>query len=187
MFRYVRRVAILLPLSMVFLASACLEAISQAEIARQASDERTLSADTKLDIRIVPIGESVIVGDLSLTVTDVLATDGRDISSRARVRYPSEGNLYLLVDILLENVGEEPVLLSSRQQFNLFDSRHESQKWALVPIPASSIDGEIDPGRDRQGKLVWEVSEDATGLKVVFGETVFTLGDVSSHRPGFSN
>ena len=84
----------------------------------------------------------------------------------------------------MENIGGKEVLISSRMQISLLDSDGEIQDWAFFPTLRGSIDGRIDPGRERKGELAWVVDDDADGLMMVFGGTAFVLGDVSGNRSG---
>jgi hypothetical protein len=166
------------------LALACSDFVSQSELVRLAQNTESADADSGKSVPVVPIGKAASIKELSVMVKSVLAADGDEIESAVRVPQPGNGKLYLLVEIFIVNQGAESAYISSRQEFNLFDSSNKTQPWALLPVEVGSIDGRIDPGRERQGRLVWEVSEDATGLKMVFGGTVFTIGEAASHRPG---
>ena len=123
----------------------------------------------------VSIGEVAKIRDLKVSVTDVRLTDGRN--ERIPAPPPSVGQIYLVANVVMENVA-------SRMQINLLDSDGEIQDWAFFPTLKGSIDGRIDPGRERMGELAWVVDDDANGLMMVYGGTAFVLGDVSGNRPG---
>ena len=130
----------------------------------------------------VSIGEVAEIRDLKVSVLSVRETDGRN--ERIAAPVPSTGQIYLLANVLIKNVGGKDVLISSRMQINLLDSDGEIQDWAFFPTSMGSIDGRIDPDRERMGELAWVVDDDADGLMMVFGGTAFVLGDVSGYRPG---
>ena len=132
--------------------------------------------------RVVPMGTSAKVDDLAVTVTGVRATDGRH--DKVRYRLAPEGYLYLLVNVQLENQGDESEDVSTRMNFSLFDSLGQPQEWAYYPAAAGSIDGRIDPGRERMGELTWKVAENADGLMLMFGDVAFFIGEASGYRPG---
>ncbi|MCH8062566.1 MAG: DUF4352 domain-containing protein [Chloroflexi bacterium] len=140
---------------------------------------RQLRADINNE---VSIGEVAEIRDLKVSVTAVRLTDGRN--ERISAPPPSVGQIYLLAEVLMENVGSKQALISSRMQISLVDSDGETQDWAFFPTLKGSIDGRIDPGRERMGELAWVVDDDADGLMMVFGGTAFVLGDVSGNRSG---
>lgn len=182
------RIAVVIIVLLLFSAIAC--------IGRGTSQRSLLAHDGEIvdgdkDRTRIQIGETAEIGNLEVTISKVEATDGRDeVTKDFEFRFPAtkdEDGLFLLVNVTLENVSDEKVDISSRQEFNLFNNKRTTQKWALLPVSMGSIDGRIDPGRERQGVLVWDVHEDATGLTMVYGDTVFTIGDASNYRPGSSD
>lgn len=137
----------------------------------------------------IEMGESAQIGNLNVTITKAQATTGRDeVAKEFEVRFPAakEDRLFFMVNVTIENVGDKREDISSRQEINLFDKERKIQQWTLLPISTGSIDGRIGPGRERHGVLVWDVHEDAAGLAMVYGDTVFTIGDASNYRPGSS-
>ena len=130
----------------------------------------------------VSMGEVAEIRDLKVSVIAVRVTDGRN--ERIPAPAPSAGKIYLLAEVLMENVGGKRAFISSRMQISLLDSDGKTQEWAFFPTTKGSVDGRIDPGRERKGELAWVVDDDADGLMMVFGGTAFVLGDVSGDRPG---
>ena len=132
--------------------------------------------------QVVAMGESVKVDNLAITVTGVRATDGRD--NKVRLQVAPEGYLYILVNVQLENQGDQTEEISTRMNFGLFNSSGQPQEWAFYPAAAGSIDGRIDPGRQRMGELTWKVAENADGLMLMFGDVAFFIGEASGYRSG---
>ena len=149
------------------------DAVSGVELIRQ----------RKADINSeVSIGEVAEIQGLKVSVSSVRATDGK--SGRIAAAALPAGQTYILADVSMENVGSEEAYVSSRMQISLLNSAGETQEWAFFPALTGSIDGRIDPGRDRKGELAWVVDDDADGLMMTFGGTAFVLGDVSGYRSG---
>ena len=149
------------------------EAISGVELMRQRKAEIN---------NTVSIGEIAKVRDLKVSVSDVRLTDGRN--ERIPAPHPSVGQTYLLAGVVMENVGQENVFVASRMQISLVNSDGETQDWAFFPTLKGTIDGRIDPGRERMGELAGVVDDDADGPMMVYGGAACVLGDVSGNRPG---
>lgn len=128
------------------------------------------------------IGESATIGNLTMSVSGARASDGRD--REIRVPAPPNGYVYMLVSLNVENVGDSSEILSSRMRLNLLNAEGQAQEWALFPASAGSIDGRIGPGSTRSGELTWKVLENAKGLKLVYGDVAFSIGDASGYLPG---
>jgi hypothetical protein len=130
-------------------------------------------------VEVFKAGERAVAGNLAMTVKEAHISDGRD--TELSVPPPEDGNIYLLVDVSLENLGPETEFVASRMQVVLYDSTGRTQQWALFPASKGSIDGGLEPGQSRDGQLAWEISEDARDLKLVFGHVTFAIGDASDY------
>ena len=89
-----------------------------------------------------------------------------------------DDRVYLLVDVAVENIGDDSEVIASRMQINLFDGEGKLQEWAVSVAANGSIDGKFRPGADRSGELAWEVSKRARGMRMTFRQAAFNLGDV---------
>jgi hypothetical protein len=97
----------------------------------------------------VPIGESLRITNLEITVTVVRSPDGRNDNEVRMI--PPEGQRFFLVNVLLTNQGDVREDISPRMSFSLFDSLGQAQEW--FPAGAGSINGRIDPGAEMKGEL----------------------------------
>ena len=163
-------------LAVVGLTSACGGTPTHEDIVRGAAGHTASNTQFLESLQSFNMGEKAIMDKFAMTVNSVRTTDGRDSSVRAPIL--SDGNVYLLVDVTLENIGDESEYVSSRMLMNLFDSDGKTQQWTQFPDSRGTIDGKIPPGQERQGELVWEVQEGSVGLKLVFDETAFSVGEL---------
>jgi len=79
---------------------------------------------------------------------------------------PKPGNIFLAVDVTVENVGEEPETISS-WDFDLRDAegnRYEEEIFvSSKPCPC----GEVAPGKKLRGEIVFEVPKEVKGLELI--------------------
>lgn len=116
------------------------------------------------------VGESIKMGGLICTVNSVRDSKGGDFLR------PEEGNIYKIIDITLENMGEESVSISSLLMFSLSDAEGYKYNVTIAPDTKGSIEGELQPGRKLRGEIAFEVPEDAVGLELLFEPNVFGFG-----------
>lgn len=160
----------------VGLTVACGETATHEEIVKGAAGHTASNAQFLKGLQAFSLGEKAVMDKFAMTVNSVRTTDGRNSNVRAPVL--PNGNLYFLVNVTLENIGDKTEFVSSRMLINLFDSDGKTQQWTLFPDSRGTIDGKIPSGQERQGDLVWEVSAESTGLKLVFDKTAFDVGAV---------
>lgn len=174
-----RNIGMTAALATVGLAVACgnIQSIQDDPVGIEAIRNHTPEINSE-----VSIGESATIGNLVMSVSGARASDGRD--SKIRVPAPPDGYVYMLVSIDMENIGDSSEDVSSRMRMNLFNADGQTQEWTLFPASAGSIDGRIGPGSTRSGELTWKVLENAKGLKLVFGDVAFSIGDASGYLPG---
>ncbi len=174
-----RNIGMTAALATVGLAMACssIQSIQDNPVGIEAIRNHTPEINSE-----VSIGESVTIGNLIMSVSGARASDGRDRD--IRVPAPPDGYVYMLVTVDMQNIGDSSEDVSSRMRMNLLNADGQPQEWTLFPASAGSIDGRIGPGSTRSGELTWKVLENAKGLKLVFGDVAFFIGDASGYLPG---
>lgn len=181
--RLLRVIGVTAILAVVGLTLACGETPTHEEIVKSAAGHTASNAKFLESLQAFDVGEKATMDKFAMTVNSVRTTDGRNSNVRAPVL--PNGNLYFLVNVTLENIGDKTEFVSSRMLINLFDSDGKTQPWAQFPDSRGTIDGKIPPGQERQGELVWEVREGSVGLKLVFDDTAFAVGElVIAKNPG---
>lgn len=118
------------------------------------------------------IGDSVKAGNLIFTVNSTRTDEGGDFIK------PDEGKIYYIVDVTVENTGDESETVSSLMMFKLFDSQGYNYTITIGPETQGSVDGEISAGRKLRGELAFEIPKDATGLELQIDPTLFGSGQI---------
>lgn len=127
-------------------------------------------AQTKTEI--FNIGDSVKAGDLVFTVNSTRTDNGNDIFK------PAEGSIFYIVDVTIENTGNESEAVSSLMMFNLFDSEGYNYTVTIGPETRGQVDGEIMAGRKLRGELVFEIPENAESLELEIDPTLSGSGKI---------
>jgi len=89
------------------------------------------------------------------------------------------GNMFVAVDLTLENRGAEAKAVSSLIQMYLKDSsgqKYDLDLAASVASGGATPDGEIAPGEKIRGQVGFQVPQDAKGLVFIFDADVFGHG-----------
>ena len=125
--------------------------------------------------QVYQVGQSVEVENLVLTVNAVTSLTGDQFNK------PEPGNVFLVVDLTIENKGKSAEAISSMLQIWLKDV--EGRKYTLdlsasVAAGGATPDGELAPGERTRGKVGFQVPESVQGLTLVFDASVFGGGKV---------
>lgn len=117
----------------------------------------------------VPVGQTVEVGDVAWTVTDVQRTTELEAFGERET-----GN-FVIVDLTFTNNADEAVTLDS-ESLAILDSQgraHETSTDAEMYVPAnrSLFLEQVNPGVTRQGRAIFDVAPDAQELILRAGDT----------------
>lgn len=119
--------------------------------------------------RAVPVGETVEVGDVAWTVSNVQESNElRALGERKQGRF-------ITVDVTFINNGTEPVTLDSASLAILDDQNRtfETDPDASFYVP-TNLDlflNQVNPGVTKQGRAIFTVAPDAQGLVLRAGDT----------------
>ena len=126
------------------------------------------------------IGETVLEGDLEITVNDFTSTEGSIVFP------PEEGRLFAYVDVTFRNLDSEPKPISTILQASVRDPygfSYLTHIEATADNDAPSPEGEIAPGETLTGEIAYELPASALGYFWTFsadllGEqfVIFNLG-----------
>lgn len=128
----------------------------------------TQQPETTPKTEVFEIGDYVKAGNLVFTVNSVRTDKGSEFIK------PDEGNIYYIIDVTVENTGDESEIVSSMIMFRLFDSEGYNYSITFGPETKGQLDGEVSPGRKIRGELVFEIPEDSTGLELEIDPTLGT-------------
>lgn len=118
--------------------------------------------------RAFMVGDTVKVADLQFTITGTRRSTGSGFIK------PEAGYEYLLIDVLVENVGDQTETISSLAMFSLYDNDGYKCDLALTDEAVGSADGTIIAGKHIRGELSYEVPLDSS-CELQIDPTVFGL------------
>lgn len=123
----------------------------------------------------VPVGETVKVGDVAWTVSNV-----QNSSQLKALGEKKQGN-FVIVDVTFINNGKEPVTLDSASLAlrDDQDRTHETDPDASFYVPTNQdlFLNQVNPGVSKQGRAIFTVAPDAKGLILEAGDTDMFGGD----------
>lgn len=125
--------------------------VSKIEINRQASaGDSLVTRGTEI---IDELGDTKITDDgLSVTLLDYSESRGDSFMP------PDDGNIYLVMDLLIENNSSKNVSISSLACFNGYcDSYTVDHSFGAAMAEKNSLDGTIAPGKKMKGQIAFEV------------------------------
>ena len=101
------------------------------------------------------IGDTFNLGDLRYKVNSVRISEG----GSNQFMQPEEGNVFLLIDMTVENQGSEEATVSSMMSFKLVDKDGRSQDFSISALAEAEgkMDATLAPGRKVTGELGYEV------------------------------
>lgn len=130
-------------------------------------------------IPVFNVGESVQVGDLVVTVNEVISPPGDRFSQ------PDDGYRFVLVDVTIENRGGDAKFLSSLQTW-IKDAQgylYTEDITATSLATGGRIDGELPAGQTVRGQIGFEVPANASELRFVFDPELIGGTPVSIRLP----
>jgi hypothetical protein len=118
------------------------------------------------------IGDRAETSDLGVTVHAVQDP----YQSTNQFDTPQTGNRFVAVEAELFNDSDEPVTWSSAFGTELVDSLNRAYTTGFGGIDLNRLDGDVPAGSSRRGWLVFEIPQDASGLRVRISGSVTAQG-----------
>ncbi|HHY83869.1 MAG TPA: DUF4352 domain-containing protein [Clostridiales bacterium] len=89
---------------------------------------------------------------------------------------PDPGKIYFVVDVTVENVGEDVLEVSPFMMFDLRDSEGNRYEQYYISDSKASPEGELAPGKKLRGDVLFEMAEEAKGLEFIIKTGYFKQG-----------
>ena len=120
------------------------------------------------------LGEGIKVDDAVMTVVS-----GKQFASPNEYEKPSAGMVFYIVNIKIENGGEE-ALDYNEYNYKIQDANGVQKDAAFVTeIPNQMSSGSLAPGGKLDSNIVFEVPQDMKGLKLVMEPNFFSTQQIT--------
>lgn len=180
---YVAAAVVFLLLSSVFLG-ACGTPTTSDE-ADQTTTEATSTESSAPASEAAPeklaIGDSGTTADYKVTLNEVTKLDNTDFDKPS-----DDANMFVAVDVTVENTGAKDTAFSSAMEFSLKDSEGYTATQTFHSKSQAIPEGSLAVDSKASGQIVYEVPKDATGLELVFdasilggGQLTWSIGDAA--------
>jgi hypothetical protein len=129
-------------------------------------------------ITTVTAGETIEVGDLIMTVTQ--------ITSAASAPNPETGRQLVLLDLTIKNAGERVVGINAVRELILKDSTDQVYKIsaaALAAMGGTTPDVDLAPDETIRAQVGFDVPADANDLMLSFAADKFDAGRIFIRLP----
>lgn len=129
--------------------------------------EDTEDTEEIAEDKVFKIGEAIKLNNVSLTVTGIEKSKGNEYERK-------QGVEFVIVSLKIKNVGKD-----ERVSYNPYDFKIENSKGTLTSEGYMSDletlnSGELAPGGEVSGKLVFEAPENDPKLTLEYEENMFT-------------
>ncbi len=144
-------------LMVVFSLSACETSSPTKE---SYNDEETVA--TQSEEETYGLNETAVFKDLKFTATEIKESTGSDFWA------PDDGNIYVGVKFVVENISDEEQNVSSVLLFDAYagDVKCDYSISAVTDFGGNTIDGSIAPGKKLEGWYGVEVPADWSKLEL---------------------
>lgn len=134
--------------------------------AKTATDGSSPSPETSKEpdeIAITKPGETITTKNFKLTVEALNKLSGSDFVK------PTDGNEFVQVVVLIENISKKDYMVSSALMFDAYqDDLSINQDFMALTLDnkLSTLDGELAAGKKLRGQLAYEVPKDWKQLEI---------------------
>lgn len=128
------------------------EEVAEEEAAEEEVEES--EAQEEKTAQTMVVGDTVQYDDMEITVNSAKKfVGGTDVFDTP------ENDYFVILDVTVENVGNEPFRVSSLMNFELYDSDAYTQDMAIFLDLKGTLDGEVGAGRKMAGEMGFDVVE----------------------------
>lgn len=131
-------------------SESTIEKADSTPAAAATSSQQATVEETPKAPEVFAIGDTIKFDDLKLTLNGVRTSEGGDFIK------PKE-DVFLIVDLTIENTGDKPEAISTIMQMSLYDADSYSYSISIGADTKGSLDGEVAPGRKMRGEVAFDV------------------------------
>jgi len=129
------------------------------------TEATTTESPAEPDVLNLEIGATADIGDASVTVNSWRLDAGTEFFK------PDADKQWVVVDVTVENTGDDEYNISSLLQMAIRDSEGREHRDIAFADTSGSLDGTIPAGQTLRGENATEVPAGATGLQFVFKQS----------------
>lgn len=133
--------------------------------------EETTKTEEKQEEIIFGVGETAELNGVRVTMTDYSESNGSEYNK------PSDGNVFLLVDFLIENNTDSELSVSSLVSFEAYADDY-ALNYSLAAIlekeTSNQLDGQIAAGKKMKGTIGYEVPADWKEVEIHYTDNVWS-------------
>lgn len=141
----------------------------------KASSSKVSSSKTEIQNEIYGIGQTANSGDFAITLNSISESMGTN-----EFIQPSEGNVYVICEITIENNSKKDVTISSLVCFEAYVddfSVNQSITGLSAAENKNQLDGDVAAGKKINGVIVYEVPNDWKEFEIRINPDVFSFTD----------
>ena len=115
------------------------------------------------------VGDKIKLKDLVFVVHEAKVVEDEFFT-------PDPGNVFLAVDISVENIGNTPQTISSLGMLDLRDSEGRQYSQTILSGSFGRFGGEVAPGKKLRGTVAFEIPKDVRDLELMIEYSPFHSG-----------
>lgn len=133
--------------------------------------EETTKTEEKQEEIIFGVGETAELNGVRVTMTDYSESNGSEYNK------PSDGNVSLLVEFLIENNTDSELAVSSLVSFEAYADDY-ALNYSLAAVlekeTSNQLDGQIAAGKKMKGTIGYEVPADWQEVEIHYTDNVWS-------------
>jgi hypothetical protein len=133
----------------------------QTEEKAESQQGETEKSSEPEEIKVYNIGDLVEIGDVTIIVNGVRTTEKDEWNDQVE-----EGYIYLLVDLSIENKGNNDAYIDTFMNFRLVDKDGRNYKSVYAEKARGNVDGTLNSGRKIAGELGYAIPEDVYEFEI---------------------
>lgn len=133
--------------------------------------EETTKTEEEQEEIIFGVGETAELNGVRVTMTDYSESNGSEYNK------PSDGNVFLLVEFLIENNTDSELTVSSLVSFEAYADDY-ALNYSLAAVlekeTSNQLDGQIAAGKKMKGTIGYEVPADWQEVEIHYTDNVWS-------------